>query len=94
MHVLGAVHPPGPGAGRAARDPVGQPVVERLFGQPGVLPGAQVLVAEAERAEPLSVAFRLRAAHGAQCASLSGVPLAHSGQVAAGQAWLFSSAAA
>jgi hypothetical protein len=43
MHVLGPVHVAGPRAGGTARHPVGEPIHEGVFGQPGLAPGGEIL---------------------------------------------------
>ena len=63
VHILPAVHLPRPSAAWPARDPVGQPAVERLIGESAVLPCRKVVDAEAELAQHLRVTVSIAATH-------------------------------
>jgi hypothetical protein len=64
--VLGAVHLPSPRSAGPARNPVGQPAVERIRGQTAVLPRGEILRAQPERAERLREPIPIRVAHSRQ----------------------------
>jgi len=58
VNVLGAVGVAGSSAGGAPCDAIGQPIIERPLGQAAALPGAQVVVPEAECARECQAACR------------------------------------